>query len=1251
MKKRIKNPKTFFRNKVVTKKYLKEILFWAFRNFGMARAGFLADSLKKLGFYFATQGAISISIEDLKIPPLKNEIVEKTKLEINKTQLKCITGQLTEVEKYQQLTNYWNSSSEILKNKVVNYLKNFDPLNPVYMMAFSGARGNLSQVRQLIGMRGLMAGPSGDIIDIPITTNFREGLSVTDYMISAYGARKGLVDTALKTADSGYLTRRLVDVAQDILIRETDCKTKRGIFLFEIKDGKENSVSLKDSLVGRILAKDIEVIIDSQKNLALRNQQITPLLAKKLQEANFLRVLVRSPLTCNLNRSICQSCYGWNLAYGKLVDLGEAVGIVAAQSIGEPGTQLTMRTFHTGGVFTSEANGQIYSKNSGQIIFPNNLKSYPSRTLQGDNVLILENDSEIQVVDFKNKKRKLSLEKETILFAKKDQFIQKNQIIAILPQTKQASEKKQKKEVLSTISGEILLNNNFFKKTFKRSSFDNSFNFNRNTLLNCDGSVFWVLKGKVFTIPQCAQINKYTFSKLKISSNLATIKLITYESGLIKTNLTNNLLKNQQDKLKIKINIENFLLLNSQVYLIEKNNFKNFVIKIENNKFFYLKNNFYQIKKTSSIVGQEINTKYQTNVSGIIFYTNLKSESKPIHSILGGGLLFLPEERFFINKDTSIIKVRHGDWVESNTEIAPNIFNKNSGFVEINEKNNIVKCIIIKNGSYLNVKNESSISNYDKKLLFPGEYIFETNKIDQLTYTEIVESYSGSLLLMRPIFFYELPKNRKKFENKHFYQFNYNIFKHRQRVIVIKNKPISLLKTNLLFLNNNKNGYENRFSFLSNKNLSFSLQYNLFKTIFSKKYLPYETLISNLNVSTFFKDNQYIEPYSIIGNISIVPKQLLEIKKLKEHKKQELRKIFLVSSNDYQTIFTEQKNYITTNKSFLKVGDILDNKITSSFSGKIIYNNYNYLKIHKGKPFLFSKGAEIFWRNNEFVKEYESLGVLFYQRAQTGDIVQGLPKVEEILEARRKKLSIKSPKNPGIILEIRNGWDLINELTTVFVYINRLGIKFYQYDDEIFSDENYFINSGEPINTRNGSPHTTINYLNHSYKKFLDSHQASYRTLRKIQSYLLNSIQTVYSSQGVDISDKHLEIIVKQMASKVRIKNRAETEIIPGEYIDLYYLEKINLILKKTNSLEITYQPVLLGITKASLVTESFISAASFQETVRILTNAAIQGKADWLRGIKENVIIGRLISAGTGFNSYDQISNLTMRIPKNKKF
>jgi DNA-directed RNA polymerase subunit beta' len=504
---------------------------------------------------------------------------------------------------------------------------------------------------------------------------------------------------------------------------------------------------------------------------------------------------------------------------------------------------------------------------------------------------------------------------------------------------------------------------------------------------------------------------------------------------------------------------------------------------------------------------------------------------------------------------------------------------------------------------------------------------------------------------MRPIFFYELPKNRKKFENKHFYQFNYNIFKHRQRVIVIKNKPISLLKTNLLFLNNNKNGYENRFSFLSNKNLSFSLQYNLFKTIFSKKYLPYETLISNLNVSTFFKDNQYIEPYSIIGNISIVPKQLLEIKKLKEHKKQELRKIFLVSSNDYQTIFTEQKNYITTNKSFLKVGDILDNKITSSFSGKIIYNNYNYLKIHKGKPFLFSKGAEIFWRNNEFVKEYESLGVLFYQRAQTGDIVQGLPKVEEILEARRKKLSIKSPKNPGIILEIRNGWDLINELTTVFVYINRLGIKFYQYDDEIFSDENYFINSGEPINTRNGSPHTTINYLNHSYKKFLDSHQASYRTLRKIQSYLLNSIQTVYSSQGVDISDKHLEIIVKQMASKVRIKNRAETEIIPGEYIDLYYLEKINLILKKTNSLEITYQPVLLGITKASLVTESFISAASFQETVRILTNAAIQGKADWLRGIKENVIIGRLISAGTGFNSYDQISNLTMRIPKNKKF
>ena len=405
--------KTFFRNKIVTKKYLTEILFWSFRNYGMARACFLADNIKKLGFQYATQAGISINIEDLKVPTLKTEFIDKANLEMQKADIDLSGGKITEVERYQQLTDNWNMTSEKLKDQVVNYLKNCDPLNPIYLMSSSGARGNLSQVRQLVGMRGLMAGPTGDIIDIPITKNFREGLSITDYMISAYGARKGLVDTALKTADAGYLTRRLIDVAQDILIRQTDCYTNQGIFLFKLNDRKGKIVELKDRLLGRILAKDI-IDFQSHEIIGKRNQQVNFLLIKKIEKHKLFKVLVRSPLTCELSRSICKNCYGWNLSNGKLVDLGESIGIIAAQSIGEPGTQLTMRTFHTGGIFKAEANYQVFSKVSGQVFFPKNLKTFPIRTAQGKNALSLEFSSNIEVVNFKNQVSNIFLNKDYI---------------------------------------------------------------------------------------------------------------------------------------------------------------------------------------------------------------------------------------------------------------------------------------------------------------------------------------------------------------------------------------------------------------------------------------------------------------------------------------------------------------------------------------------------------------------------------------------------------------------------------------------------------------------------------------------------------------------------------------------------------------------------------------------------------------------------------------------------------------------
>src|SRR6056300_1506547 len=263
-----------YQNTLINKKQLKELLAWSFSKYDSMQASLLADELKYLGFKYATQAGISISIEDLKVPAAKNEMVEKANKDILNAEKICLKGKITDVERFQKIIDTWSIASESLKDNVVSYFKTYDPLNSVYIMAFSGARGNLSQVRQLVGMRGLMADPSGEIMRVPIKKNFREGLTITDYLMSGYGARKGIVDTALKTANSGYLTRRLIDVARDILIREKDCGTTHS-FLFSFATNSSNY----DQIIGRVLSHSVfdpkthELI--SSKNTHITSQLIS----------------------------------------------------------------------------------------------------------------------------------------------------------------------------------------------------------------------------------------------------------------------------------------------------------------------------------------------------------------------------------------------------------------------------------------------------------------------------------------------------------------------------------------------------------------------------------------------------------------------------------------------------------------------------------------------------------------------------------------------------------------------------------------------------------------------------------------------------------------------------------------------------------------------------------------------------------------------------------------------------------------
>ena len=303
-------------------------------------------NIKATGYHYSSIGAVTVAASDMIVPQKKYELLKEADETVDKIEKMYRRGLISEDERYERVIEKWTETTEEVADTLMNSL---DKFNPIFMMADSGARGSKSQIKQLAGMRGLMASPSGKIIELPIRASFREGLDVLEYFISTHGARKGNADTALKTADSGYLTRRLVDVSQDVIVREHDCGTQNGIYVEEIKEGSEVVEQLAERLTGRYTAEDV-FHPETGELLAAKDTYMDPILAEKIADTGIQKVKIRSVFTCDSKVGVCTKCYGMNMATSYKINIGEAVGIVAAQSIGEPGTQLTMRTFHTGGV-------------------------------------------------------------------------------------------------------------------------------------------------------------------------------------------------------------------------------------------------------------------------------------------------------------------------------------------------------------------------------------------------------------------------------------------------------------------------------------------------------------------------------------------------------------------------------------------------------------------------------------------------------------------------------------------------------------------------------------------------------------------------------------------------------------------------------------------------------------------------------------------------------------------------------------
>ena len=1217
-------PKPRFTNKVIDKKELKRLMAWAFSNYGTGRASYMADRLKELGFHYATRAGISLSVEDLRVPPTKRNLLNRTNEAIQLTEEQYERGEITAIERFQRVIDTWNNASEELKTEVIKYFKETDPLNPIYIMAFSGARGNISQVRQLVGMRGLMADPQGQIIDLPIKSNFREGLTVTEYIISSYGARKGLVDTALRTADSGYLTRRLVDVAQDIIIREIDCGTQRSIIIKDMIANNQVLIPIGSRLVGRVLFETLYYPHDGGV-IAHINQDLDHETSKIIVDAGIKSVSVRSPLTCDSARSVCQFCYGWNLAHGSLVDLGEAVGIIAAQSIGEPGTQLTMRNFHTGGVFTGELAEQIKAPFSGIIRLPQNLKSRLIRTRHGQEAIVLETSYKLSLYDYKLNEEKIEFTQGTILFINDNEQFRKGQVIGEISTKTNLITERATKDLLTESSGEV-----FFSDLTSEERVDRQGNITTKT---SKGGLVWILSGEVHNLPQSAQLEIKEGDEISENTVLATTHIASDYGGTVRF-----------DK-KLNFNeLSEIQIVTSSVFIKDafvKNEYgndetsNNFFLNFSNGNTFLMLCSPGNKVNNGQIIGELVDTKYQTKTGGFIKYKDHPSEFREKHR-----LLWIPEETHEIKKDISLLMVENNTYVESGIEIIKDIKTKNAGYLKVVEENGIVEKIIIKVGKIL--RTTKKIEN-SSEIIETGEEIFEGINAE---YPCLLERIDEGILI-RPADEYYINKEQFQIETEHSLSGNQSIginltqhllFKEEEKIESIDG--VDLVKTYLTVdISSDQIHGSADIEFLeTDKKGEYKLQIAIIENLQIKQDAFSEDSTQQIQTHFCVEDGQEILSGALIAQTSLISKSKGRIENIIESG-QSGRKILILREIDQETINLNGETPQVSEGELVRYGDQIAANIVAKESGKIVALDQDKIRIRTAHPYLVSSGAILQTKNKDLVQMGDTLAILVFERSKTGDIVQGLPRIEEILEARRPKEACKLAQRPG---KIKVWYDSEENYH----------VEILETDGNV---NEYIINSTQKVIVSNGenillaeaitdgapNPHEMLSLYFNFYINVLGIYEAAKLSLQKVQTYLVNEVQNVYQSQNVDISDKHVEVIVRQMTSKVRVEDGGDTTLLPGELVELQQIENINEAMLLTRGIPATYSPVLLGITKSSLNTDSFISAASFQETTRVLTEAAIEGKADWLRGLKENVIIGRLIPAGTGFNSYSEISKI----------
>nr|UBX38565.1 RNA polymerase beta'' subunit [Bupleurum fruticosum] len=1311
-----------FHNKAIDGTAIKRLINRLIDHFGMAYTSYILDQVKNLGFRQATATSISLGIDDLLTIPSKRWLVQDAEQQSFILEKHHHYGNVHAVEKLRQSIEIWYATSEYLRQEMNPNFRMTEPFNPVHIMSFSGARGNAAQVHQLVGMRGLMSDPQGQMIDLPIQSNLREGLSLTEYIISCYGARKGVVDTAVRTSDAGYLTRRLVEVVQHVVVRRTDCGTVRGISVSPRKGMMAERIFIQ-TLIGRVLTDDIYM---GSRCIAIRNQDIGVGLVNRFITFRTQSISIRTPFTCRNTSWICRLCYGRSPTHGDLVELGEAVGIIAGQSIGEPGTQLTLRTFHTGGVFTGGTAEHVRAPSNGKIKFNEDLV-HPTRTRHGHPAFLCYIDVSVTIEgESEDILHNVTIPPKSFLLVQNDQYVESEQVIAEIRAGTYTFKERVRKHIYSDSEGEMQWSTDVYHAPeFKYS----------NVHLLPKTSHLWILRGgssRCSGIPfslhkdqdqmnvHSLSVERRCISNLSVNKNQVRHKFIssdlsgkkenriTHYSELNRVictghcNFTDPALLHENYDLVAKRRRNKLIIPFQSIQEREKELMTRSEISIEipisgifrrNSIFSYFDDPQYRRKSSGITKYGMLGVHSILKKEDLIEYQGVK-EFQPKYQMKVDRFFFIPEEVYIFSEYSSIM-VRNNSIIGVDTQITLTTRNRVGGLVRLERKKKKIELKIFSGDIYFS--GETDKISRQSGILIPFGAVkknsTESKKLKNWIYIQRItptkKKYFG---LARPVFIYEMtdginlatlfPQDLlQEMDNLELRVVNYILYVNGKPIRGISNTSIQLVRTCLVLnwdqdkkgssikealasvvevctngliqdflridlvksnisyirkrndllgsglISDNGTDSTNINPFYSKAEIHPALRQNqgtinmllnpnkecqsliilssshcfrmgplnhvkYQKESIQKNFrIPVRNLLGPLGTVALQITNFYSFSHLIVHNQISVTKylQLDNLKQTFQVIKYYLMDENGIISNPHSCSnivlnpfnlnwYFLYHNYCEETSTIISLGQFICETVCIAKkgphlkSGQVLIVQIDSVVIRSAKPYLATPGATVHGHFGEILYEGDTLVTFLYEKSRSGDITQGLPKVEQVLEVR-------SIDSISMSLEKRvEGW---NECITRI-----LGIPWG------------FLIGAELI-------------------------------IVQSRISLVNKIQRVYRSQGVQIHNRHIEIIVRQITSKVLVSEDGMSNVFsPGELIGLLRAERTGRALEEG----ICYRAVLLGITKGSLNTHSFISEASFQETSRVLAKAALRGRIDWLKGLKENVVLGGMIPVGTGF-------------------